>query len=50
MVRDAAQACLGGAKQGDIEGIEQGTFLAKHSVRRSGMRNAGENDRWREDR
>ncbi|WP_179235112.1 MULTISPECIES: hypothetical protein [unclassified Burkholderia] len=27
--------------RGDIEGIEQGTFLAKHSVRRSGMRNAG---------
>jgi hypothetical protein len=29
-------------KQGDIDGVEQGTFLAKHSVRRSGMRNAGE--------
>jgi len=37
-------------KGGIIEGIAQGTFLAKHSLRRSGMRNAGENDRWRKDR
>ncbi|WP_229278598.1 hypothetical protein, partial [Burkholderia cenocepacia] len=51
VVRNAAQACLTRReKRGDIERIEQGTFLAKHSVRRSGMRNAGENDRWREDR
>lgn len=39
-----------GAKTGGYRGVEQGTFLAKHSVRRSGMRNAGENDRWRKDR
>jgi hypothetical protein len=37
-------------KRGDIEEIAQGTFLATHSLRRSGMRNAGENDRWRKDR
>ncbi len=39
-----------GAKRGDYRGSPQGTFLATQSLRRSGMRNAGENDRWRKDR
>lgn len=47
-------ACRGGVpaarQRGEPEGISQGTFLARQSVRRSGMRNAGENDRWRKDR
>ncbi|WP_160257495.1 MULTISPECIES: hypothetical protein [Burkholderia] len=51
VVRNAARACLTRRKKGGIiEGIAQGTFLAMQSVRRSGMRNAGENDRWRKDR
>lgn len=47
-------ACRGGVpaarQRGEPEGISQGTFLARQSIRRSGMRNAGENDRWRKDR
>jgi hypothetical protein len=35
-----------GAKRGNAR-VRQGTVLAKQYLRRSGMRNAGKNDRWR---
>ncbi len=58
VVRHAAHhggaACRNGVpaarQKGGPEGISQGTFLARLRIRRSGMRNAGENDRRRRDR
>lgn len=46
VVRHAVRAC---PPYGEKESW-QGTLLAQQSLRRSGMRNAGENDRWRKDR